>query len=163
LYRAMTSIWGMLTKVTEWPTVTQSNGGHGSGKESFFYLLIMIIVSIFLLLTTCGAERTHRNFQLALVRNLIENVGNLPRPHLPLATRCSRGKSDLVQRKFQQLLVISFLLNCQTCFAWEIRKRVRCGAVYVSVLKFTAKDANCNILRSAGRFWSHKKSHQIDM
>jgi hypothetical protein len=109
-YRAVTSICGTLTKVTEWPTVTHSNGGHGSEKKPFFHLLIMTIVSIFLLLTPCGAERTHRNFRIVLVWNLIENAGSLPCPRLPLATSCRRLKSDSVRRKFQQFLAISFLL-----------------------------------------------------
>jgi hypothetical protein len=35
-YRVITILCGTLTKVTEWPTVTQSNGGHGNGKKAFF-------------------------------------------------------------------------------------------------------------------------------
>jgi hypothetical protein len=45
-------------------------------KNPFSQLLIMTVVSMFLLLTPCGAERKHRNFQIAVVRNLIENVGS---------------------------------------------------------------------------------------
>jgi hypothetical protein len=37
LYRTITSIWGTLTKVTEWPPVTQSNGGHRSGKKKTIF------------------------------------------------------------------------------------------------------------------------------
>jgi hypothetical protein len=53
-------------------------------KKTFFHFLDMTILNSFLLLTSCGAIITHRDFRLALVRNLIEDAGSLPHPRHPL-------------------------------------------------------------------------------
>jgi hypothetical protein len=53
-------------------------------KKPFFHFLDMTILNSFLLLTSCGAKMTHRDFRLALVQNLIEDAGSLPRPRRPL-------------------------------------------------------------------------------
>jgi hypothetical protein len=48
------------------------------GKEAiFFHVLDLTVLNSFCLLTLCVAKMTHRQFRLALVQNLIEEVGSL--------------------------------------------------------------------------------------
>ena len=41
----------------------------------FFYLLDLIVQNSWILLSSCGAKCTHKDFRLLLVRNLIEEAG----------------------------------------------------------------------------------------
>jgi hypothetical protein len=111
------------------------------------------------------------NFRLALVRNLIENAGSLP------CFCCPIGRSAAIEREVTQLEVnfsnhwpvYSSRVNCHTCFTRGIQKRVQvkckeCDVeLCIGVLKCTTKNTKCDVLRSAGRFWSHNKSHQTGM
>jgi hypothetical protein len=49
-------------------------------KKLFFHLPDSTILNSFLLLTSCGAKMTQRQFILALVQSLIERVGSLHCP-----------------------------------------------------------------------------------
>ena len=51
----------------------------------FFHLLDLTVLNSWILLSSCGAKYTHRDFRLLLVRNLIEEVGksqDRPTPRL---------------------------------------------------------------------------------
>jgi len=51
----------------------------------FFYLLDLTVLNSWILLSSCGAKYTHRDFRLLLVRNLIEEAGksqDCPTPRL---------------------------------------------------------------------------------
>ena len=41
----------------------------------FFHLMDLTVFNIWILLSSCGAKYTHRDFRLLLVRNLIEEAG----------------------------------------------------------------------------------------
>jgi len=58
----------------------------------FFHLLDLTVLKSWILLSSCGAKYTHRDFRLLLVRNLIEEVGkNQDRPTSRLVGRPSAG------------------------------------------------------------------------
>jgi len=46
-------------------------------KETIFHLLDLMILNSFILLTPCGTKLSHRDFRLALVRNLIQEGGRV--------------------------------------------------------------------------------------
>jgi hypothetical protein len=51
----------------------------------FFHLLDLTVLNSWILLSSCGAKYTHRDFRLLLVRNLIEEAGrsqDCPNPSL---------------------------------------------------------------------------------
>ena len=51
----------------------------------FFHFLDLTVLNSWILLSSCGAKYTHRDFRLLLVRNLIQEVGksqNRPTPRL---------------------------------------------------------------------------------
>jgi hypothetical protein len=66
-------------------------------KKLFFHLLDLTILNSYILLSSCGAKLSHRDFRIALVRNMLEHAGRgPPRPQRPvgrppaLSTRVSR-------------------------------------------------------------------------
>jgi hypothetical protein len=93
-------------------------------KKLFFHFLDMTILNSFLLLTSCGAKMTHRDFRLALVRNLIEDAGSLRRP-LGRPAGPDRKVSRLEVNFSNHWPVRSSRVNCRTCSARGIRKRVQ--------------------------------------
>jgi hypothetical protein len=44
--------------------------GLGNGQKLFFHFLGLTILNTFILITSCGAKLTHRDFRLALVKDL---------------------------------------------------------------------------------------------
>jgi hypothetical protein len=140
-------------------------------KKLFFHFLDMTILSSFLLLTSCSAKMTHRDFQLALVQNLIEDAGSLPRPHRPLGRPAGPDKkvSQFEVNFSNHWPVHSSRVNCRTCSARGIRKRVqiKCKECEVGlctgVSKRTTKNSSCDVLKSAGTLRNHKTSHQTAM
>ena len=70
--RMATSYW-MGRRTLKWTT------------KLFFHLLDLTVLNSWILLSSCGAKYTHRDFKLLLVRNLIEEVGksqDCPTPRL---------------------------------------------------------------------------------
>jgi hypothetical protein len=124
LYRTTTSTWGTLT---EWPPATQSNGGYGSGPKNYFFTCWTWLSWTASSSWHHVVPKRHRNFRLALVRNLIENAGSLPRPRRPI------GRPAAVEKKVTRLEVNfsshwpihSSRVNCRTCSTRGIRKRVQ--------------------------------------
>jgi hypothetical protein len=96
-------------------------------KKTFFPLPRLTILNSFLLLTSCGAKMTHRDFRLALVRNLIEDSGSLPCPRRPLGRPAGpdRKVSWLEVNFSNHWPVHSSRVNCRTCSARGIRKRMQ--------------------------------------
>jgi hypothetical protein len=47
-------------------------------KKSFFHFLDLSVLNSYILLTSCGSKLTHRDFRLALVRDLIQKWGRVP-------------------------------------------------------------------------------------
>jgi hypothetical protein len=137
-------------------------------KKTFFHFLDMTILNSFLLLTSCGAKMTHRDFRLALVRNLIEDAGSLPRP-LGRPAGPDKNVSRLEVNFSNHWPVHSSRVNCRTCSARGIRKRmqIKCKECDVGlctgVPKCTTKISSCDVLKSAGTLRNHKISHQTAM
>ncbi|PNF19047.1 hypothetical protein B7P43_G11709 [Cryptotermes secundus] len=53
-------------------------------NKLFFHLLDLTILNSYILLSSCGAKLSHREFRLALVRNMLERAGRgPPRPQWP--------------------------------------------------------------------------------
>jgi len=63
----------------------------------FFHFLDLTVLNSWILLPSCGAKFTHRDFKLLLVRNLIEEAGksqNCPTPRM--VGRPSAGKKNVL-------------------------------------------------------------------
>jgi hypothetical protein len=97
------------------------------GKKKLFHYLDMTILNSFLLLTSYGAKMTHRDFRLALMWNLNEDAGSLPRPRCPLGRPAGPDKkvSRLEVNFNNHWPVHSSSVNCHACSARGIRKRVQ--------------------------------------
>ena len=64
----------------------------------FFHLLDLTVLNSWILLSSCGAQCTHRDFRLLLVRNLIEEAGkSQDRPTPSLVGRPSAAAANIVQ------------------------------------------------------------------
>ena len=96
----------------------------------FFHLLDLTVLNSWILLSSCGAKYTHRDFRLLLVRNLIEEAGrSQDRPTPSLVGRASAGASNVTRfesRHNQHWPVKSSQLRCRLCSARGVRK----GTVY---------------------------------
>jgi hypothetical protein len=61
----------------------------------FFHLLDLTVLSSWILLSSCGAKCTHKDFRLLLVRNLIEEAGRnhyCPHPQFGWKAKCGCSK-----------------------------------------------------------------------
>ena len=64
----------------------------------FFHLLDLTVLNSWILLSSCGAKYTHRDFRLLLVRNLIEEAGkSQDRPTPRLVGRPSLAEANVVR------------------------------------------------------------------
>ena len=64
----------------------------------FFHLLDLTVLKSWILLSSCGAQYTHRDFRLLLVRNLIEEAGkSQDRPTPSLVGRPSAAAANIVR------------------------------------------------------------------
>jgi hypothetical protein len=138
-------------------------------KNFFSHFLDMTTLNSFLLLTLWCQNGTQR--LSTCPREELEDAGSLPRPRRPL------GRPAGPERKVSRLAVnfsnhwpVRFSrLNCRTCSARGIRKRVQikckeCDVgLCIGVSKRTTKNSSCDVLKSAGTFRNHKTSHQTGM
>jgi hypothetical protein len=111
---------------------------------------------------------THRDFRLALVQNLIEDAGSLPRPRRPLGRPAGPDKkvSRLEVNFSNHWPVHSSRVNCRTCSTRGIRKRVQIKCKECDVVVFRSvpqKNSSYDILKSAGTFRNRNTSHQTGM
>jgi hypothetical protein len=54
-------------------------------NKLFFHLLVLTILNSFILLSSCGAKLSQRDFRLALVRNMLEHAARgPPQPQRPM-------------------------------------------------------------------------------
>jgi len=66
--------------------------------EIIFQFLDLTVLNSWILLSSCGAEYTHQDFRLLLVRNLIEEAGkSRDRPTPRLVGRPSSGAKDVLR------------------------------------------------------------------
>ena len=66
----------------------------------FFHLLDLRVLNSWILLSSCEAKYTHRDFRLSLVRNLIEEAGmGQDRPSRRLVGRPSAGTTNVVRHE----------------------------------------------------------------
>jgi len=64
----------------------------------FFHLLDLTVLNSWILLSSCGAKYTHRDFRLLLVRNLIEEAGKIQdRPTPRLVGRPSAAATNVLR------------------------------------------------------------------
>ena len=85
----------------------------------FFHLLDLTVLNSWILLSSCGAQYTHQDFRLLLVRNLIEEDGkSQDRPTPSLVGRPSVAAANnvhLESRHNQHRPVKSTQLRCRLC------------------------------------------------
>jgi len=93
----------------------------------FFHLLDLTVLNSWILLSSCGAKYSHRDFRLLLVRNLIEEAGRIQDRHTPsLVGRPSAGASNVTRlesRHSQHWPAKSSQIRCRLCSARGERKR----------------------------------------
>jgi len=92
----------------------------------FFHLLDLTVLNSWILLSSCGAQCTHRDFRLLLVRNLIEEAGkNRDHPTPSLVGRPSVAAANNVRldsRHNQQWPAKSMQVRCRLCSSRGQRK-----------------------------------------
>src|SRR5215469_2815465 len=82
----MANSYSMIRRTFKWST------------KLFFHLLDLTVLNSLILLSSCGAKHTHRDFRLLLVRNLIEEAGksqDCPTPRLVGSSRS--GAKDVLR------------------------------------------------------------------
>jgi len=93
----------------------------------FFHLLDLTILNSWILLSSCGAKYSHRDFRLLLVRNLIEEAGRIQdHPTPSLVGRPSAGASNVRRLESchsQHWPAKSSQIRCRLCSARGERKR----------------------------------------
>ena len=62
-------------------------------KKLFFHLLDLAIVNSYMLLSSCGGKISHRDFRLALIREMLARSGHEPRPSVPVGRPASASSS----------------------------------------------------------------------
>ena len=106
-------------------------------KKLFFHLLDLTVLNSWILLSSCGAKCTHRDFRLLLVRNLIEEAGKSQDRLTPsLVGRPSAAAANVMRldsRHNQHWPAKSSKLCCCVCLAHSQRR----GTMY--------KCAKCNV------------------
>jgi hypothetical protein len=98
-------------------------------KKLFFHLLDLTILNSFILLSSCGAKHSHRDFRLALVRNVLEHAAVCrPCPKRPL------GRPPAVSSTIFRLEEASLhhwptssakRMNCHVCSACGKKTSIR--------------------------------------
>jgi len=93
----------------------------------FFHLLDLTVFSIWILLSSCGAKHTHRDFRLLLVRNLIEEAGkSQDRPTPKLVGRPCAAATNVLRLNSHHNkhwpAKSSMHLWCSLCFSRSQRK-----------------------------------------
>ena len=98
-------------------------------NKLFFHLLDLTILNSHILLKSCGANWTHRDFRLALVRNMLELAGSgPPRPQRPRGRppAGSSGRSRIGEVTEQHWPTSSnSRLRCRVCASRGKQSRVR--------------------------------------
>ena len=93
----------------------------------FFHFLDLTVLNSWILLSSCGAKHTHRDFRLLLVRNLIEEAGkSQDRPTPRLVGRPSSGAKNVLRLKSRHNKhwpVKSTQLRYRLCSSCGQRKR----------------------------------------
>jgi len=95
----------------------------------FFHLLDLTVLNSWILLSSCGAKYTHRDFRLLLLRNLIEEAGksqDCPTPRL--VGRPSAAATNVLRLESRHnkhwSAKSSTHLQCRLCFSHDQRKRI---------------------------------------
>jgi len=93
----------------------------------FFHLLDVTVLNSWILLSSCGAKYTHRDFRLLLVRNLIEEAGkSQDHPCPKLVGRPSSGAKNVLRLEShhnKHWPAKSSQLRCRLCSSRGQRKR----------------------------------------
>ncbi|PSN51971.1 PiggyBac transposable element-derived protein 4 [Blattella germanica] len=87
-------------------------------KKLFFHLTDLTILNSYILLTSCGAKLTHRDFRLRLFLELVEQGGRQTRPS-PRVGRASAMSSRVAR------LEETTRMNCTVCLTYNKNKKFR--------------------------------------
>ena len=120
----------------------------------FFHLLDLTVLNSWIMLSSCGAKHTHRDFRLLLVRNLIEEAGKSQDcPILRLVGRPSSAATNVLQLEGHHNkhwpVKYSTHLRCRVCSCSQ-RKRIlykcaRCDVGLCVVPCFAEYDTQVNL------------------
>ena len=63
-------------------------------KKLFFHLLDLAVINSYILLSSCGGKKiSHRDFWLALIREMLAQSGDEPRPSMPVGRPASASNN----------------------------------------------------------------------
>ncbi|PSN55836.1 PiggyBac transposable element-derived protein 4 [Blattella germanica] len=96
-------------------------------KKLFFHLTDLTILNSYILLTSCGAKQTHRDFRLRLVLELVEQGGRQTRPSprvgRPMSSRVARLEES--DKKHWWPTISTTRMNCTVCYNKNMKRRRR--------------------------------------
>ncbi|PNF14553.1 hypothetical protein B7P43_G14961 [Cryptotermes secundus] len=96
-------------------------------NKLFFHLLDLTILNSYILLSSCGAKLSHREFRLALVWNMLEHAGRgPPSPSTAQGSNPCRFIGVISNRGGQTTALVNFLYFeievSSVLFAWETNR-----------------------------------------
>jgi hypothetical protein len=145
--------------VTERQSVIQSNGGHGSGQKLFFPPVWPYCFKQLPPPYIMWCRNKTEISDLPLCKTWLKLLGVYLVSVVPLVDQLIEREVTQLELNFRiRWPVHSSKLNCHICFTWGMQKRVqvKCKECDVELCIGVLKNTKCDILRSAGRFWSHK-------
>jgi hypothetical protein len=97
-------------------------------NKLFFHLLDLTVLNSFILLSSCGAKFSHRDFRLALVRNMVDHAGRNPcHPQRPVsrtpALSSTRGRLESAKNDHWPTTSTA-RLKCRVCYSRGKRRDV---------------------------------------
>ena len=97
-------------------------------KKLFFHLLDLAIVNSYILLSSCGGKKiSHRDFRLALIREMLARSGHEPRPSMPVGRPASAsnntGRLDTRHNKHWPGLS-NMKWRCRMCSVGGVKRTV---------------------------------------
>ncbi|PSN48795.1 PiggyBac transposable element-derived protein 4 [Blattella germanica] len=96
-------------------------------KKRFFHLTHLTILNSYILLTSCGAKLTHRDFRLRLVLELLEQGGwqTRPSPYVgrPSAMSSRVARLEESDKKHWRPTISTTKMNCTVCYNKNKKRR----------------------------------------
>jgi hypothetical protein len=110
-------------------------------KKLFFHQLDLTVLNSCILLTSCGAKLTHREFRLGLIRDLIEKGERMPGSQISPQGMPSFSISRYEDRRSMHWLDRGNARRCRVCSANKKHNRTiiicpKCNVVLCVVLYF---------------------------
>jgi hypothetical protein len=113
---------------------------YSIGSWTWKCLLDLTILNSFIIIVSCGSEFSHRLFRLAIIRDIIQEAGQVPQPQTTRHGRQASSMNQLTRLDIRHRHSIHWRLEgkriqCFVCSAnnKEIRAKFRCPECSVGV------------------------------